>query len=277
MNNRLQEIINCVPLFKQASRTDCAICVWDHNGVVQAYFKSAELDIKFEVGFKVPDPNDPIYQAINTGKQIYNKLPKEAFGVAFEGTITPIFDGTTVVGVLTYCVASEKKDEIIYQTEKLANSIEHTDNSLEKIASRTTELAHNMAQVKEFAEIVREQVEEASSVVATIQKNANYSNILALNASIESARAGQAGRGFAVVSDEMRKFSTMSGEAATKIHQNLSEIVKSLDSMRENIGHSTEIASEQAEAVSHLNEKFDTVIAASNCVNEICKTHTGIN
>ena len=58
-------------------------------------------------------------------------------------------------------------------------------------------------------------------MVKVIQQNAKQSNILALNASIESARAGEAGKGFAVVSDEMRKFAKMSAEASDKISESL--------------------------------------------------------
>ena len=64
-------------------------------------------------------------------------------------------------------------------------------------------------------------VDDAIEIVKVIQQNAKQSNILALNASIESARAGEAGKRFAVVSDEMRKFAKMSAEASDKISESL--------------------------------------------------------
>lgn len=272
MNDKLKELIEWIPTIKQMTSMDAAICVWNKDGVVEAFFGAKSIELHFEVGYQMPDKNDKLYDVIRTGKAQYNKVPKEVFGVAIEGTITPIFDGTEVVGVVTYVFSSANKEDIMTNADDLSNSIAKTEYYIEEINKGTKELESNMSQVQKITELVRLQVEEANSVVNQIQRNANYSNILALNASIESARAGQAGRGFAVVSEEMGKFSKMSGEAAAKINQNLAEIVKSLNDMTSSIDHSAEIAAEQSKSASELNEMFEEVTVIADKVTEICKS-----
>lgn len=77
-----------------------------------------------------------------------------------------------------------------------------------------------------FTEELKKMAEEVGSI-------ADQTNLLALNAAIEAARAGEAGRGFAVVADEVRKLSTMSGETGKKIREKVdlvnSAIQKSLN------------------------------------------------
>lgn len=271
MNQKLQEMINCAPLVKQMTGVDAAICVWNTDAVAIAFFKAEKLEFEFEVGYQVEDKNDPICQVLRTGKTQYNRVPKEVFGTAIEGSIVPIFDGTEVVGAVTYVVSGEEKDHILESADRLSNSISKTDTCIAEITKGTGSLASNMEQVQKISDMVKAQVDQAARVVKEIQKNANYSNILALNASIESARAGQAGKGFAVVSDEMRKFSKLSGDAAAKINANLQEIEKSLAEVKQSIDSSTTIASEQAEAASQLSEMFESVSDVANTVADICR------
>lgn len=272
MNEKLKEFINWVPMIQQMVGANGALCVWNKEGIVEAFFGSKEIkELHFEKGYQMQDKTDKLFQVLRTGRPEYNKLPKEVFGVAVQGTITPILDGREVVGAVTYVVATEEREAIMANANNLTVAIEKTEQYIDEITEGTKSLKVTMEQVQQITEAVKVQVEEANSVVAQIQKNANYSNILALNASIESARAGQAGRGFAVVSDEMGKFSKMSGEAAVKINQNLAEIVQSLDEVKNSIDASTTIATKQATATEGLNEMFGEVAVSAGRVTEICR------
>lgn len=270
MNRKLQELANVIPIMKQMTGVDAAICIWNTEGMVEAFFSCKKIDLEFSVGYKHEDKSDKIWEVMRTGVPAYNKVPKELFGIAFEGTITPILDGNEIVGVVTYTFSSEDRDEVINSAATLTSSIDETGDSIEEIVSGTNHLATNMEEVQHITDKVREQVGETTKVVAAIQKNANYSNILALNASIESARAGQAGKGFAVVSDEMRKFSALSGEAAAKINHNLSEIVSSIEMVSNHIQESAKIAGEQASAAHNLDKMFQSVTDSVEKVTDIC-------
>lgn len=104
-----------------------------------------------------------------------------------------------------------------------------------------------------------ESIKQISMATELITSIASQTNLLSLNASIESARAGEAGRGFAVVATEIQKLAVQSNDAAVEIQQIISNLIsesqKTMDEMRE----AEVLMREQQEKLNDTKEKFGEV------------------
>ena len=268
---KLQSLKESIELMREISVEDAAIAIMNEEGIVEAFYPAKSFQISLRVGDQLP-PEDAVHKVIQSGRAMYNKVPKEAFGVAIEGKIQPVFDEGKVAGVITYVFSTETQTEALSYTTKLKEDLNQTNSGTQEIRSYANDLIERLSEVQRVSEIVEKQIHEATSIVATIQHNASYSNILALNASIESARAGQAGRGFAVVAEEMGKFSKLSGSSAEEINKTLKGIVEALDKVNVAVTQSTVVANNQIEAVNNIMEQYLSVMNISNKLIELTET-----
>ena len=162
--------------------------------------------------------------------------------------------------------ASAASTETKRKAEAGAEVVAKAVHSIEQVHQMSLELKGDMVQLNEHAQ-------DITRIMGVISDIADQTNLLALNAAIEAARAGEAGRGFAVVADEVRKLAekTMAstqdvGNAIKAIQESTAKSMTGVDQAVERIGEANELASRSGAA---LEEIVATVEATGDQVNAI--------
>ena len=130
-------------------------------------------------------------------------------------------------------------------------------------------IADELGNVAQKVEALSEQSERISSIVQVIRGIAEQTNLLALNAAIEAARAGEQGRGFAVVADEVRNLAARTSQATVEInevvrlnHELAQQAVSGMGSSRSKAEEGVRLVNRAGEVILEIRDEAQRVVDA---------------
>ncbi|HEY9102058.1 MAG TPA: PAS domain-containing methyl-accepting chemotaxis protein [Chitinimonas sp.] len=232
--------------------------------------------------------NAPQYQAfwdkLRRGEFVADRFKRvDAHGnvVWLEASYNPIIDAQgklyKVVKFATVITDQVNRELAIADAADIAYSTsQQTDNSAQRgagVVKQTVnvmrDLAHHMQEAAERIEALDKQSQVIGSIINSISSIADQTNLLALNAAIEAARAGEHGRGFAVVADEVRQLASRTTAATQEIigvvqqNQKLAgQAVSVIDSGKQQAEHGLQLAGEAGNVIIEIQDGAQRVVNA---------------
>lgn len=245
-----------LPYLNTMVRDDMAFALSDKEKYL-SYAPAEGFDLNLRYGTEVVDL---VKECIAKRSVIRGELSSDVLGRALKVIAMPVKNSKgEIIGVLSDGIDMEDSMHLVNNIQEVSDSINQVSDSINQIAVASSNLAEAGQRAIELTRNTMSAAEKTKEVLELIKSIADQSNLLGLNAGIESARAGEYGRGFNVVANEIRKLATQSKESTGKIKAIIDSMYSSVQDIAKAIEETAAVTEEQAATTQEISATVENI------------------
>jgi len=234
----------------------------DELGMLQASMQRMTTNLRGLIG----EMKDGVVQVASAAEQLSAVTEQTSAGVQSQKVETDQIATAMQEMTATTHEVARNAGEAAKSAMDASQQAQQGDQAVTKAVTQIELLAHEMDSTKVAMAALREQADSIGGVLGVIKAVAEQTNLLALNAAIEAARAGEAGRGFAVVADEVRGLAQRTRASTDEIAQLITGLNQSTDRMasvlEQNVqltGSSVSLSREAGEMLKRITQSVKSI------------------
>lgn len=254
----IQTVKEWVPIIQSLIRTkQSAVIVGNEDGVVV----SSTGPLRFLSSGDTIRSESPIYRVLETRRPIDYAVSSDVYGMPLRVQAFPLDDGLLAI-VADTSVQNTLKTSI----HEVNSVVEQIGASISDVGDMSEQMVHNFHEIEEEITHMNDSFTSIMEMNKLISYVADQTNLLSLNAAIESARLGDEGRAFGVVAQEMRKLANQTNDSAGQILRQINHIQNELNKIKQkieqnnqsNVRHEASVA-EISQAIRKMSSAMHTI------------------